>query len=351
MGPTTNDKVQWVFPSVELTEWEKRKIMSEVMRLAVEMMFNTHCYRFGGKVYRQTEGGPIGLRSTCAVARVVMARWDVKFKTRLEDNSIRSELDGRYVDDGRLVLYAIRAGWRWHQGALWYRQDWEVKDRALSDVERTKRAIQGAMQGLTSCLSFTVETEEDFSDGWLPTLDLKMRISEDNQIWYTFFEKPTGSDRCLQAGTALNQNCLMRSLSNDVMRRMANISKHMPIQEKVKVLDRFCQKMTNSGHILTVVRRTICSGLKGHLRKADRCLKEGKPFHRCAASSAGARRAKKLTAKQNWFKSRAKEDDKEQDNMTGQGWDRSDGEHTGGGGSKGGEKQIMIKQIQGGHRL
>ena len=63
-----------MFPRVELTKLEKRKNFAEVMRLAVEQMFSTHCYRFAGKVYRQTEGWPIGLRSTCAVARVVMAR-------------------------------------------------------------------------------------------------------------------------------------------------------------------------------------------------------------------------------------------------------------------------------------
>ena len=79
--------------------------------------------------------------------------------------NIVTELDGRYVDDGRLVLYAVRAGWRWFQGGLWYRREWETEDSNLTDIERTKRAIQGAMQGLTDCLTFTVETEEDFTDG------------------------------------------------------------------------------------------------------------------------------------------------------------------------------------------
>ena len=79
-----------------------------------------------GLVYRQTEGGPIGLRSTCAVARVVMARWDIKLKTRLAVSNILAELDGRYVDDGRLVLYPVRAGWRWFQGGLWYQKEWKL---------------------------------------------------------------------------------------------------------------------------------------------------------------------------------------------------------------------------------
>ena len=160
------------------------------------------------------------------------------------------------------------------------------------------------MQGLTDCLTFTVETEEDFEDGWLPTLDIKLRVDEENQIQYTFFEKPTGSDKCLQASTALNQNCLVRSLNNEVMRRLGNMSDHIQMSDKVEVLDKFCQKMTNSGHTLEVVRRSMISGLRGHLRKVERCKQEGKPFHRTAAASARSRKTKKLMQKQNWFKSK-----------------------------------------------
>ena len=61
MGGKSNDEVQWVFPRVELSDMEKKCIVSEVLRLGVEMMLSTHCYYFGGKVFRQSERGPIGL--------------------------------------------------------------------------------------------------------------------------------------------------------------------------------------------------------------------------------------------------------------------------------------------------
>ena len=85
---------------------------------------------------------------------------------------------------------------------------------------------------------------------------------------------------------------------------MANMSHHIPIRERVRVLDKFSQKMTNSGHSLEVIRRSMISGVKGHIRKAARCEKEGKPFHRTAAASAGSRKTRKLTAKQSWFKNK-----------------------------------------------
>ena len=61
LGAENDDENKWEFRSVlELTELEKKRVFSEVMRLAVELMFSTHLYSFGGRCYKQKEGGPIG---------------------------------------------------------------------------------------------------------------------------------------------------------------------------------------------------------------------------------------------------------------------------------------------------
>ena len=98
------------------------------------------------------------------------------------------------------------------------------------------------------------------------------------------------------------------SLSNEVMRRLANVSSHMGTSEKTKVLDDFSQVMVNSGHDLEVVRKSLMNGIKGHERKVHRCIKEGKDFHRCASASAKSRKSKKLTQKMSWFKNKTNMD-------------------------------------------
>ena len=75
MGAEVGDQEQWVFPKVELTDREKRLIIATVMKIAVLVLFKSHVYTFGGKFYLQKHGGPIGLRSTCAIARIVMLDW------------------------------------------------------------------------------------------------------------------------------------------------------------------------------------------------------------------------------------------------------------------------------------
>ena len=97
----------WVFPKVTLTELEKRMVVATVIQIGVEKLFSTHMYTFGGKFFLQQSGGPIGLRGTCAAARVVMSRWDKKWLERLEAANITLALGCRYMDDRRAVFHPI----------------------------------------------------------------------------------------------------------------------------------------------------------------------------------------------------------------------------------------------------
>jgi hypothetical protein len=81
-----------------------------------------------------------------------------------------------------------------------------VEDSQL-EVEVSKRVVHGTMQNIVHFLVFTIETGEDFEDGWLPTLDTSLKVDAKNIIHYRFYEKPTASKVCLQESTALGQNC------------------------------------------------------------------------------------------------------------------------------------------------
>ena len=58
-------------------------IIAEVVSMAIRAMFRNHFYKFGGKMYCQARGGTIGLRGTCAVARMVMQLFDLKLGERI----------------------------------------------------------------------------------------------------------------------------------------------------------------------------------------------------------------------------------------------------------------------------
>ena len=108
----------------------------------------------------------------------------------------------------------------------------------------------------------------------------------------------------------LNHNCLIRSLSNQVGRRLDAFSETVSMGERVRAIDVYSQKLVNSGHSLTTIRGILVSGITGHVRRVARSRENGTPLHRSANQSAGSRRTKKLLAKTQWF--RGKEQDQQE---------------------------------------
>ena len=112
-GGQRGDQEQWVFPHVRLRPHEKKLLIATVVEKATEAMFHHHYYTFGGQMFQQTEGGPIGLRGTCTIARLVMQMFDRKWENMLVGTGIKLELYARYMDDGRILAHPIKRGWRW----------------------------------------------------------------------------------------------------------------------------------------------------------------------------------------------------------------------------------------------
>ena len=185
-------------------------------------MFETHLYTFGGETFLQLEGGPIGLGGTCAIARVVMCMFDGKWMARLVKMCLKIKEYMRYMDDGRILLPAFRPGWRWVNGELKFTLAWEREDASLTPQEITRRVIQGTLGDIHPFLQFTTEIGDEFPDGWLPTLDLKVRVNGDNQVEYMFYEKPTNTNVGVMLRSAMEENSKVRGLGNELVRYFLN---------------------------------------------------------------------------------------------------------------------------------
>jgi hypothetical protein len=131
-----------------------------------------------------------------------------------------------------------------------------------------------------------------------------------------FFEKPMASNQVIHIDSALPENSKMSSLNNEVGRRMTNTSELLQMEDRVEMLNRYAQKLTNSGYGLDQTRKILVGGLKGYEKRLEQS-KGGRPLHQSAASSRGQRYTKKLTAKTSWFKDKPRGEDTTQ---------RSDGE-------------------------
>ena len=207
------------------------------------------------------------------------------------------------MDDGRTFLPPIKPGWRWFEGRLRYRLSWEKEDQELSDSEITRKALLGSLVGVEDYLHFTMETQEDFKDQWLPTLDTKLKVEKKtNQVLYAFFEKPTSSNVTVQRRTAMGEDAKIQIVSNDLVRRLQNNSEDLGAEAKRTVVDDYSQKLINSGYSKDQVRKIIVNGIKGYEGKRRRTLAAGKGLHRSSKDSLEQRTRKKLLGKTCWFK-------------------------------------------------
>ena len=141
----------------------------------------------------------------------------------------------------------LKPGWRWMEGALKFSTKWEREDQELSSLEITRRVILGTLNMVEDFLSFTTETEEDFTDKWLPTLDMKLRVSGSNMVLHSFYEKPTNSNVTIQRRTAMGEDSKIQILSNDLVRRLKNSSEELGNGAKVEIVDNYTQKLTVRG--------------------------------------------------------------------------------------------------------
>ena len=141
-GKPTMSSGQWRFPRSQFTTEEKRMLLARAVAIGVKAVFRNHLYQFAGKTYRQSNGAPIGVRLSCAVARLIMNTWDRRLKTILAENKVKFETVFRYLDDWRGIMRALAAGWRWDNDKLRFMSAWREEDSKISPVERTCRELK-----------------------------------------------------------------------------------------------------------------------------------------------------------------------------------------------------------------
>jgi hypothetical protein len=134
------------------------------------------------------------------------------------------------------------------------------------------------------------------------------------------------------AESAMSEHQKMSILSNEVIRRMSNISMDKSQSERTGVVDTFTRELKNSGYSRSKAREIVVCGLLGLERKKKRRKRERQPFHRPAKSTLNKRTVKKLNGKQSWFKPRdeieemeKRKENRERETEIAEGWKQGQG--------------------------
>ena len=98
------DGDKWLFPNVETTAEERRKLMAAVLKISVKTLWSNSLCQFGGRYYQQLSGGPTGSRATMCASRIVMYHWSRKLIKIMETSGLKTWMKSAYCDDVRLII-------------------------------------------------------------------------------------------------------------------------------------------------------------------------------------------------------------------------------------------------------
>ena len=298
------DLGNWEMDIELLTERDKRYMVVSMLRIAIIIMSKTTCYSFGGILYLQRSGAGIGLRGSASLAKVCMGLWDKAWSEVMFRWGIKCKIYMRYIDDLRLYAYPIKPGWSWSPSGWTHDPDKIVKN---CDIRETCAEFCKTFNSIMDFLEFTTENECDFETGFLPTLDMQTRVSDNGSIEYRFFSKPTNNNLVVENGTALPRNIIFGSLRQEVVRRLLNTSIEADDSVKVRLIEDMIQLMVNSKHKFAFIKSVVLQGITKFNYMAHRAsLKEEHPefmpLHRAYNYRRNERLLTKYVDKMTWFR-------------------------------------------------
>ena len=311
---------QWIFTRENLTQEEERIVVAKVVELALMVLFLNFTYKFGGKSYHQKKGGPIGVRATGGASQLVMEDWGETYRRLLLESGLEVFLLSGYVDDGRQITSILRHGMRYNVDEMKFTFSEEAKEMDDAKMKagetanmRMARVCLDCMNSINPDLSFTVETQEEFQNERLPTLDFEMWLTGE-QVSHSYFQKPMKTPLVIMERSGMSSQQKYQILANDLTRRLSNILVDSVEKSEIESkIEQYITELKNSGYCRKQAREIICSGIRGWRNKFRKRKRANEAFYRLAEDTEDQREKKKLLEKESWYKGNNDENEEEEE--------------------------------------
>ena len=144
----------------------------------------------------------------------------------------------------------------------------------------TAKVLNQVADSIHPMISFTSDTPSNHTDGLMPVLDLKVKLDDENDVHFEYFEKKTTNSRVILASSALPWRTKETILVNEAVRRLRNTSTKLGPAVQDKHLTKFMAKLQRSGYD-DVFRANVIKRAKSiYSLQVDRDVKGIKPLYR-----------------------------------------------------------------------
>ena len=211
------DKSLFDLPKASPTYLQRRKMISLAIEVGIKACMKGHMYQIDGKIYLQSDGGPIGLELSGALARVTMLLWDRQLLRRLDKASANTSWDLyaylRYVDDGNCAGEEAPLGMRYVRGKFVIKPELVEEDKEVPGDRRTAELVQTVANSIFKFIKVEVDYPSLHPDrNMVPILDLEVGVV-DNKLTWQFYRKKMANIFVLMERSAMPNRQKKKSFS------------------------------------------------------------------------------------------------------------------------------------------
>ena len=207
-----------------------------------------------------------------------------------------------YVDDNNLMSNPLPAGARLNSdGKIEIVDEYVQTDSEIPSDQRTAKLYGEIANDVSEFIKVTVDYPSAHSSGWMPILDLLVKISN-NEAVYKFYKKEVSNPRVILASSAMPIKVKRHSLAQEGIRRLRNTKRSLPWSVKADILSEYSHKLKISGYSESFRLDIIQSAVIGFERQCEAADQGIRPLHRPRSFDQENRRKAKLLSPRTWYR-------------------------------------------------
>ena len=289
------------------TREQERLMMALALEEGILAVFQQHKYSWNGQTKVQGDGAPIGLQIPGAVGKVAMLVWVRDFKARMVEatSTIPSHeqyLHQLYVDDNNGIMEELPPGTGLVEGSFRAVEELVEEDTMVEGDKRTAELVKELANSICPYLQMEIDFPSNHPSGWMPILDLEVRMAADKTVDWKWYRKPTASRYTILNRSAMPAPVKRITLVQQGVTMLRNTRQELHTELRVPLMEELAKTMMVSGYPEDFRRGVLESAVACYEQQVAASQRGMKPLYRPRAWEATARRQKKLIAKMAWYR-------------------------------------------------
>ena len=279
---------------------EVRALIALALSKSIKVIMKNHFYSIGGQIYRQKDGGCIGMDLTVELASIYMSLWDQHFLSLCKKLGLKIDLYKRYVDDILVILDSLSIGWKFDKRKKTMVYNPEISSTEQEPDSFTMNVLLDIANTLDQNIQLTGDCPSKNQSKRLPVLDLEIWV-ENDKVEFSFYQKPMSSPYVNLFRSALPIKTKRNSLFQEGIRRLQNISPGVSVEEKNKILAKFMNSLRISGYDKKYRFELLKGVIEKHQQNENEILAGNRVRYRTGAQILAQKQQKTGQFTDTWF--------------------------------------------------